>query len=86
MDGIIMSADSCDPYAPKSLRSSMGTLLRLPIFVVEDVIPFIKKWKYDISFLNFAKYLIVSTQSKIPINAVITIKILKSILFYFLGK
>lgn len=50
------------------------------------VISFIKKWKYDISFLNFAKYLIVSTQSKIPINAVITIKILKSILFYFLGK
>lgn len=52
----------------------------------KGVIPFIKKWKYDISFLNFAKYLIVSTQSKIPINAVITIKILKSILFYFLGK
>ena len=52
----------------------------------KDVISFIKKWKYDISFLNFEKYLIVSTQSKIPINAVITIKILKSILFYFLGK
>lgn len=43
VDGIIMSADSCDPYAPKSLRSSMGTLLRLPIFVVEDVISFIKE-------------------------------------------
>ena len=52
----------------------------------KDVIPFIKKWKYDISLLNFAKYLMVSTQSKIPINAVITIKILKSILFYFFGK
>ena len=40
VDGIIMSADSCDPYAPKSLRSSMGTLLRLPVFVVEDIIAF----------------------------------------------
>ena len=50
------------------------------------VISFIKKWKYDMSFLNFVKYLNVSIQSKIPINAVITIKILKSILFYFLGK
>ena len=50
------------------------------------VISFIKKWKYDMSFLNFVKYLIVSTQSKNPINPVITIKILKSILFYFLGK
>ena len=48
------------------------------------VISFIKKWKYDMSFLNFVKYLNVSIQSKIPINAVITIKILKSILFYFL--
>ena len=52
----------------------------------KDVISFIKKWKYDISFLNFAKYLIVSTQSKIPINPAITINILKIILFYFLGK
>jgi hypothetical protein len=56
------------------------------IAYVKAVISFIKKWKYDISFLNFEKYLIVSTQSKIPINPVITIKILKSILFYFLGK
>lgn len=43
VDGIIMSSDSCDPYAPKSLRSSMGTLLRLPLFVVEDIIAFTKE-------------------------------------------
>ncbi len=43
VDGIIMTGDSCDPYAPKSLRSSMGTLLRLPIFIVEDIIDFIKE-------------------------------------------
>ena len=38
-----MTADSCDPYAPKSLRSSMGTLLRLPIFVVDNLIDFISQ-------------------------------------------
>ena len=43
VDGIIMTADSCDPYAPKSLRSSMGTLLRLPIFVVDNLIDFISQ-------------------------------------------
>lgn len=41
VDGIIMTSDSCDPYSPKSLRSSMGTLLRLPIFVVDNVSDFV---------------------------------------------
>lgn len=43
VSGIIMSSDSCDPYAPKSLRSSMGTLLRLPLYVVDNVTDFIIK-------------------------------------------
>ena len=41
VNGIILSSDSCDPYSPKSLRSSMGTLLRLPLFVVDNIIDFI---------------------------------------------
>ena len=41
VDGIILSSDSCDPYAPKSLRSSMGTLLRMPLYVVDNIIEFI---------------------------------------------
>ncbi len=36
VSGIIMSKDSCDPYSPKSLRASMGTLLRLPLIILED--------------------------------------------------
>lgn len=35
-DGLIVSSDGCDPYSPKVLRSSMGTVLRLPVFVAED--------------------------------------------------
>ena len=45
VDGIIMSADSCDPYSPKSLRSSMGTLLRLPLYITENITEFIKENK-----------------------------------------
>ncbi len=41
VDGIIMSSDSCDPYSPKSLRSSMGTLLRLPLYITDNIIDFI---------------------------------------------
>ena len=43
VDGIILSSDSCDPYAPKSLRSSMGTLLRLPLYLTDDIIETISK-------------------------------------------
>ena len=35
-DGLIVSSDGCDPYSPKVLRSSMGTVLRLPVFVAGD--------------------------------------------------
>ena len=43
VSGIILSSGSCDPYAPKSLRSSMGTLLRMPVYIVDDVINFVNK-------------------------------------------
>lgn len=36
VSGIIISADSCDPYSPKALRASMGTLLRVPIIILKD--------------------------------------------------
>lgn len=34
--GIILSDGGCDPYSPKALRASMGTILRLPIIIFED--------------------------------------------------
>lgn len=34
--GILVSATSCDPYSPKSLRAGMGALLRLPIIVCKN--------------------------------------------------
>lgn len=35
-DGLILSKDGCDPYSPKALRASMGTLLRVPVFIFDD--------------------------------------------------
>ena len=43
VNGIILSKDSCDPYSPKSLRASMGTLLRMPIIILEDFANGIKR-------------------------------------------
>ena len=37
-DGILMSKGCCDPYAPKSLRASMGTLLRMPVIILNDFV------------------------------------------------
>lgn len=61
IDGIIISSDSCDPYSPKSLRSSMGTLLRLPIYIVEDISRFLT----DNNLRSFA---CVVDQDAAPIN------------------
>lgn len=36
ISGIIMSG-GCDPYSSKSLRASMGALLRLPVYQVDDM-------------------------------------------------
>lgn len=36
VSGIILSSNSCDPFSPKTLRASMGTLLRIPVIVLED--------------------------------------------------
>lgn len=43
VSGIVVSGDSCDVFSPKVLRASMGTVLRLPIFVIEDFIGFLKE-------------------------------------------
>lgn len=37
LNGVFVSADSCDIYSPKVLRSSMGTVLRLPIYVLDNL-------------------------------------------------
>ena len=36
IDGIIIQG-GCDPYSPKSLRASMGALLRLPVYPTDDM-------------------------------------------------
>lgn len=42
IDGIFISSDSCDIYSPKVLRSSMGTTLRMPIFVCDNLLSELK--------------------------------------------
>ncbi len=42
-DGILLSKNCCDPFSPKSLRASMGTLLRIPVIILDDFANDIKK-------------------------------------------
>ena len=46
-DGIILSSNGCDPYSPKSLRASMGALLRIPVMVVSRFADFLKDTELD---------------------------------------
>ena len=40
--GIVLSSGGCDPYSPKALRASMGTLIRMPLYFTNNVIDFCK--------------------------------------------
>lgn len=44
IDGIIMQG-GCDPYSPKSLRASMGALLRIPIYQTDSITELFKSQK-----------------------------------------
>lgn len=61
VDGIILSRGSVDPFSPKSLRASMGTLLRMPVIVFEDFANGIKN-----SGLN--SYACVVDKNAVPIT------------------
>lgn len=37
VSGIILSRGSCDPFSPKALRASMGTLLRVPLYFTDNI-------------------------------------------------
>lgn len=64
--GIILSGASADPYSPKSLRASMGALLRLPIIVTEDFVTTINNYKK----MGFTVSGTVVESSATPINKV----------------
>lgn len=43
--GIILSKNGVDPFSPKSLRASMGALLRLPVIYSEDFLKTLEEYK-----------------------------------------
>lgn len=45
VDGIIVSAEGCDPYSPKSLRAAMGSGLRLPVIKADDFLSLLSELK-----------------------------------------
>lgn len=45
ISGIITSSNGCDPFSPKSQRAAMGALLRLPLYISDDIIADVKLLK-----------------------------------------
>ncbi|MBR6954524.1 MAG: RNA methyltransferase [Clostridia bacterium] len=37
LDGVLLSPDCADPYSPKVLRATMGSVFHIPVAVVEDL-------------------------------------------------
>ncbi|MDD3222998.1 MAG: RNA methyltransferase [Clostridia bacterium] len=51
VDGVILNRTSVDPYMPKVIRSTMGSIYRMPIAVTDDlseVIPYMKDEKFGV--------------------------------------
>ena len=60
-DGILISKNSCDPFSPKSLRASMGTLLRIPVIILDD-------FASDIRKAGLKSFACVVDSKALPIN------------------
>ena len=63
VSGIILSKGGCDPYSPKALRASMGTLLRMPIIVLDD-------FSIEIKRTGLKSYSCVVDSNALPITDV----------------
>lgn len=64
IDALVISADCPDLYSPKLIRSTMGGVFRLPIFIVNSVTDFIPKIQGD-GFKVFATAL---SDESVPIT------------------
>lgn len=62
VDGLIV-AGGCDPYSSKSLRASMGALLRIPVIETEDMFELFKKY-------NLTSFASVVKPDATPINTI----------------
>jgi len=63
VSGLILTNNGCDPYSPKALRASMGTLLRMPIIIVED-------FSDQLCNLGLKTYSCVVDSDALPINEI----------------
>lgn len=51
ISGIIISDKSCDPFGPKALRASMGSLLKIPLYIISncsDALNYLKNVGYSL--------------------------------------
>lgn len=56
VDGVILSPDCVDIYNPKTIRSTMGSIYRVPFFLANDLQEILKELKQE-GIRTFAAYL-----------------------------
>lgn len=47
LSGVFLTADTCDPYHPKVIRGSMGSVFRTPFGIVPDLGRLLEKWRQE---------------------------------------
>ncbi len=64
IDGLILSADCCDPYSPKALRAGMGSLIRIPLLKTEDFFGVLR----DLQARGISSYAAVPAADAMPVT------------------
>lgn len=62
VDGIIVSEDTVDHYNPKTVRSTMGAIFRVPVFKAENIRDYLEKLKQN-GYITIATTLSDRSQS-----------------------
>lgn len=66
VDGVILTRQTCDPYSPKTLRGSMGSVFRLPILRTENGAELVR----SLTEAGVATYASVLSDSALPLGEV----------------
>lgn len=64
-DGVLLDADCTDPYSPKAVRGSMGSLFRVPHYEIDDMLQMV----YTLRKQNFTVYAAALREGAVDVHS-----------------
>ena len=64
ISGVILGGNCCDAYSPKALRSGMGAIFRLPVYIEKDMTAAVRQ----LNALGFTTFAAVPDRAAMPVT------------------